>query len=119
VGRVHPDLGLVVAVGLGQHGQGVDPLELIDLGKKGAHEEQKNYKAIVSCIGDHESLMIDGFTKPRPHPFTYLQSLHVYLASLDGLCSYLKGLDHEMDWIFVDMQGGIEAGFEIFQMLRL
>jgi hypothetical protein len=72
LGRVHPDLGPVVAVGLGQPGQGVDPLELIDLGKKGAHEEQKNYKAIESCIGDHESLMTDGFAKPRPHPFRHL-----------------------------------------------
>ncbi len=39
-----------MAVGLGQPGQGVDPLELIDLGKTGAHEEQKNYKAINRTV---------------------------------------------------------------------
>ena len=33
LGQVHPDLGQVVVVGLGQPGQGVDQLEMIDLGK--------------------------------------------------------------------------------------
>jgi hypothetical protein len=33
LGEVHPDLGQVVAVGLGQLGKGVDSQELIDLGK--------------------------------------------------------------------------------------
>ncbi len=32
MGKVHPDLGPVVAVGLGQPGRGVDALEMIDLG---------------------------------------------------------------------------------------
>jgi hypothetical protein len=58
LGRVHPDLGPVVAVGLGQPGQGVDPLELIDLGKKGAHEElQRN-----TPVGEYESLVTDSLT---------------------------------------------------------
>jgi hypothetical protein len=46
LGRVHPDLGQVVAVGLGQPGQGVDPLELIDLGKTGARKELQDNRIL-------------------------------------------------------------------------
>ncbi len=50
----------MVTVGLGQPGQGVDPLELIDLGKKGAHEELQG--KIHFLFGDLESLMTDCLT---------------------------------------------------------